>query len=65
MHQLEMMHPVPGRMHCMGGERDQPVVVVDFAHTPDAFFLERHVTHSKHFVNKQNFRLHMCRYGKC
>lgn len=36
MHQLEMMHPVPGRMHCMGGERDQPVVVVDFAHTPDA-----------------------------
>jgi len=36
MHQLEIMHPVPGRMHCMGGERNQPVVVVDFAHTPDA-----------------------------
>lgn len=36
MHQLEMMHPVPGRMHCMGGEARQPVVVVDYAHTPDA-----------------------------
>lgn len=36
MHQLEIMHPVPGRMHCLGGEHDQPVVVVDYAHTPDA-----------------------------
>jgi UDP-N-acetylmuramoyl-L-alanyl-D-glutamate--2,6-diaminopimelate ligase len=36
MHQLEIMHPVPGRMHCMGGELQQPVVVVDYAHTPDA-----------------------------
>lgn len=36
MHQLEMMRPVPGRMHCMGGDVSQPVVVVDYAHTPDA-----------------------------
>lgn len=36
MHQLELMQPVPGRMHCLGGEGGQPVVVVDFAHTPDA-----------------------------
>jgi len=36
MHQLEIMRPVPGRMHCMGGEVSQPVVVVDYAHTPDA-----------------------------
>jgi UDP-N-acetylmuramoyl-L-alanyl-D-glutamate--2,6-diaminopimelate ligase len=36
MHQLEIMRPVPGRMHCLGGQRGQPVVVVDFAHTPDA-----------------------------
>ncbi len=36
LHQLEIMQPVPGRMHCLGGERGQPVVVVDFAHTPDA-----------------------------
>jgi len=36
MHQMEIMHPVPGRMHCLGGEFNQPVVVVDYAHTPDA-----------------------------
>ena len=36
MHQLEMMRAVPGRMHCMGGDAAQPVVVVDYAHTPDA-----------------------------
>lgn len=36
MHQLEIMHAVPGRMHCLGGEQNQPVVVVDYAHTPDA-----------------------------
>jgi len=36
MHQLEIMRAVPGRMHCMGGDADQPVVVVDYAHTPDA-----------------------------
>jgi UDP-N-acetylmuramoyl-L-alanyl-D-glutamate--2,6-diaminopimelate ligase len=35
-HQLEMMHPVPGRMHCLGGEPNQPLIVVDYAHTPDA-----------------------------
>jgi murE/murF fusion protein len=27
--------PVPGRMTCLGGQR-QPLVVIDFAHTPDA-----------------------------
>jgi UDP-N-acetylmuramoyl-L-alanyl-D-glutamate--2,6-diaminopimelate ligase len=36
MHQLEIMNAVPGRMHCLGGESSQPVVVVDYAHTPDA-----------------------------
>jgi UDP-N-acetylmuramoyl-L-alanyl-D-glutamate--2,6-diaminopimelate ligase len=36
MHQMEIMQPVPGRMHCLGGEGGLPVVVVDFAHTPDA-----------------------------
>ncbi|MDZ4728708.1 MAG: UDP-N-acetylmuramoyl-L-alanyl-D-glutamate--2,6-diaminopimelate ligase [Xanthomonadales bacterium] len=34
--QLELMQPVPGRMHCLGGEGGLPLVVVDFAHTPDA-----------------------------
>jgi UDP-N-acetylmuramoyl-L-alanyl-D-glutamate--2,6-diaminopimelate ligase len=36
MLQLEIMHAVPGRMHCLGGDFGQPVVVIDYAHTPDA-----------------------------
>ena len=36
MHELEIMQAVPGRMQCLGGEPDQPVVVVDYAHTPEA-----------------------------
>jgi len=36
LHQIELMQPVPGRMMRLGGELGQPVVVVDYAHTPDA-----------------------------
>jgi len=36
LHQLELMQPVPGRMMRLGGNQGQPVVVVDYAHTPDA-----------------------------
>ena len=36
LHQLEVMQPVPGRMMRLGGEPGQPVVVIDYAHTPDA-----------------------------
>jgi len=36
LHQLELMQPVPGRMMRLGGDHGQPVVVVDYAHTPDA-----------------------------
>jgi UDP-N-acetylmuramyl-tripeptide synthetase len=29
------LHPVPGRMECLGGT-DEPLAVIDYAHTPDA-----------------------------
>ena len=32
---LPWLRPVPGRMNCIGGG-DQPLVVIDYAHTPDA-----------------------------
>lgn len=33
---VERLQPVPGRMSRLGGERGLPLVVVDYAHTPDA-----------------------------
>lgn len=33
---LERMQPVPGRMSRLGGHAGQPLVVIDYAHTPDA-----------------------------
>ena len=33
---LAQLEPVPGRMNRLGGQMDQPLVVVDYAHTPDA-----------------------------
>jgi UDP-N-acetylmuramoyl-L-alanyl-D-glutamate--2,6-diaminopimelate ligase len=36
LHQIEVMQPVPGRMMRLGGDPGQPVVVIDYAHTPDA-----------------------------
>ena len=36
LHQIELMQPVPGRMMRLGGHTGQPVVVIDYAHTPDA-----------------------------
>ncbi len=34
--ELEVIKPVPGRMLRLGGAPGQPVVVIDYAHTPDA-----------------------------
>ena len=33
---LNRAHTVPGRMECFGGGSEQPLVVVDYAHSPDA-----------------------------
>ncbi|MGH8401016.1 MAG: UDP-N-acetylmuramoyl-L-alanyl-D-glutamate--2,6-diaminopimelate ligase [Gammaproteobacteria bacterium] len=36
LHAISRARTVPGRMECFGGGADQPLVVVDYAHTPDA-----------------------------
>jgi UDP-N-acetylmuramoyl-L-alanyl-D-glutamate--2,6-diaminopimelate ligase len=33
---LAMLQPVPGRMSRLGGDANAPLIVVDYAHTPDA-----------------------------
>ena len=33
---LARLEPVPGRMHRLGGDAATPLVVIDYAHTPDA-----------------------------
>ena len=33
---VQALQPVAGRMNRLGGERDLPLVVIDYAHTPDA-----------------------------
>jgi UDP-N-acetylmuramoyl-L-alanyl-D-glutamate--2,6-diaminopimelate ligase len=33
---MSRLQPVPGRMECYGGRHGKPLVVVDYAHTPDA-----------------------------
>lgn len=39
---LSRAHTVPGRMECFGGGAEHPLVVVDYAHTPDG--LEKALT---------------------
>ena len=51
LHQLEVMRPVPGRMMRLGGESGQPVVVIDYAHTPDA--LEHALQAARSHLNGQ------------
>jgi UDP-N-acetylmuramoyl-L-alanyl-D-glutamate--2,6-diaminopimelate ligase len=36
LEKLSQLHTVPGRMERFGGTAQQPLVVVDYAHTPDA-----------------------------
>lgn len=42
LHAASRARTVPGRMECFGGGADLPLVVVDYAHTPDA--LEKALT---------------------
>lgn len=36
LQRLSQVRPVPGRMESFGGDNGRPLVVVDYAHTPDA-----------------------------
>jgi UDP-N-acetylmuramoyl-L-alanyl-D-glutamate--2,6-diaminopimelate ligase len=36
LRRLSKVRPVAGRMECFGGDARRPLVVVDYAHTPDA-----------------------------
>ncbi len=53
------LHPVPGRMECLGGE-GQPLVAVDYAHTPDA--LEQALTALRPLAQQRGGRL-WCVFG--
>ena len=33
---LSRLQPIHGRMNCLGGDAGRPLVVIDYAHTPDA-----------------------------
>jgi UDP-N-acetylmuramoyl-L-alanyl-D-glutamate--2,6-diaminopimelate ligase len=33
---IEQLQPVPGRMNCVNSSAKQPLIIVDYAHTPDA-----------------------------
>ena len=47
LHRLQQVRPVAGRMQCFGG-KEQPLVVVDYAHTPDA--LEKALQTAREYV---------------
>lgn len=48
---VSLARTVPGRMQCFGGHAPQPLVVVDYAHTPDA--LEKALTAARAHCNGQ------------
>jgi murE/murF fusion protein len=63
---LSVLHPVPGRLQVVtglagaGASRPQPLVVVDYAHTPDA--LERVLTALRPVAQERGGQL-MCVFG--
>jgi len=56
---LEDLEAVPGRMQQFGGQ-DAPLVVIDYAHTPDA--LEKAITSLQHVVRQRQGKL-WCVFG--
>ncbi|HVK95475.1 MAG TPA: UDP-N-acetylmuramoyl-L-alanyl-D-glutamate--2,6-diaminopimelate ligase [Noviherbaspirillum sp.] len=56
---LEALLPVPGRMQQLGGQ-DAPLVVIDYAHTPDA--LEKTLTTLRQVAQQRHGRL-WCVFG--
>ena len=56
---IEQLAPPPGRMECLGGE-NMPLVVVDYAHTPDA--LEKALTTLRETAEARRGRL-LCLFG--
>jgi UDP-N-acetylmuramoyl-L-alanyl-D-glutamate--2,6-diaminopimelate ligase len=51
LHVISQCKSVPGRMQVLGGGAKKPVVVIDYAHTPDA--LEKALLSLKQHVNKR------------
>jgi len=56
---IEQLAPPPGRMECLGGENG-PLVVVDYAHTPDA--LEKALTTLRETTEARRGHL-LCLFG--
>lgn len=59
MQACESLSAVPGRMECLGGQ-GEPLVVIDYAHTPDA--LEKALTALRPYSKLSNGRL-ICVFG--
>ena len=51
----ELLHPVPGRMESQGGDGHNPLVIVDYAHTPDA--VSKALTALRHVSKARGGRL--------
>ena len=57
---LPQLQPPPGRMQALGGACSQPLVVVDYAHTPDA--LDKALTTLRETAQARGGRL-VCVFG--
>lgn len=58
---LQSVQPIPGRMQKYGGV-DQPIVIVDYAHTPDA--LEKVLCTLRELLRTMNQKNEMAKHGR-